>query len=195
MKIYTLFIILLLFPLLIQAQTKTDTLRSKTTDLPSIQPIQQVQNQGQEVQLRMQEDKPWLDFDDSMPSVFRDEEAAPKTAKNIYTLHPYNTTTPFDWDPIYHRKIAINADTWRGAYWKMLGVSDIKGMTTDGHIKLEKDDDKLVRFENGMLVGDYATLLTQYFTREFWRFRHKKNQKETKEVLREYNKVEGLTPK
>ena len=77
----------------------------------------------------------------------------------------------------------------------MLGVSDVKGMTNSGHIKLEKDDDKLIRFENGKLVGDYATLLTQYFTREFWRFQHKRNQKKTKEVLEQYDKVEGMPEK
>ena len=77
----------------------------------------------------------------------------------------------------------------------MLGVSDVKGMTNSGHIKLEQEDDKLVRFENGKLVGDYATLLTQYFTREFWRFQHERNQKKTKEVLQEYDKVEGMPEK
>ncbi len=181
----TLLVILFLFiPLLLNAQVeiKSDTLRKNVTNTPPIQ-------------LRMQNYKPWLDANDSMPSVFGKNETAPASKEARYTLHPYNTTTPYDWDPIYKRKIAIHSDTWRGAYWKMLGVSDVKGMTNSGHIKLEKDDDKLIRFENGKLVGDYATLLTQYFTREFWRFQHKRNQKKTKEVLQQYDKVEGMPEK
>ena len=111
-----------------------------------------------------------------------------RSTQQRYTLHPYTPWTPYDWDPVYKKKIAVGKDTWRGPYWKMLHVSDIKGMTNTGHIKLEKKE-SLVRFENGMLVGDYATLLTQYFTREFWRFRAKKNRKDTKEALEEMGRT------
>jgi hypothetical protein len=77
----------------------------------------------------------------------------------------------------------------------MLHTSDVKGMTTSGSIKRQEENEPLIRFENGKLVGDYATLLTQYFTREFWRFQHKRNQKKTKEVLQQYDKVEGMPEK
>lgn len=181
--LYLTFLLLLVVQQ-VQGQTDIDTLRLRTIELPKAP-----------VELRMQDDKSWLEFDESMPSVFGRGEKAPATNSTRYTLHPYNTTTPYDWDPVYQRKIAINSDTWRGPYWRMLGVSNIKGMTIHGNIKLDKGDDKLIRFENGKLVGDYATLLTQYFTREFWRFRHHKNQKETQEVLEDYNKVQGLSTK
>ena len=181
--LYLTFLLLLVVQQ-VQGQTDIDTLRLRTIELPKAP-----------VELRMQDDKSWLEFDESMPSVFGRGEKAPATNSTRYTLHPYNTTTPYDWDPVNQRKIAINSDTWRGPYWRMLGVSNIKGMTIHGNIKHDKGDDKLIRFENGKLVGDYATLLTQYFTREFWRFRHHKNQKETQEVLEDYNKVQGLSAK
>ncbi len=185
MKHLGLFLVFLLLLMVqqVQAQSDIDTLRLRSKEVPT-----------PPVELRMQNDKPWLEFDDSMPSVFGRGEKAPTTNSTRYTLHPYNTTTPYDWDPIYQRKIAIHADTWRGQYWRMLGTSDVKGMTISGRIKLEEKE-PLLRFENGKLVGDYATLLTQYFTREFWRFRHHKNQKETQQVLDEYNKVQGLSEK
>lgn len=167
-------IVLLAFPLWLQAQVeqKGDTLQKKMVQPPPIQ-------------LRMDDSKPWIGFDESMPQVFGEKEAKPQQR---YTLHPYTPWTPYDWDPVYKKKIAVGKDTWRGPYWKMLHVSDIKGMTNTGHIKLEKKE-SLVRFENGMLVGDYATLLTQYFTREFWRFRAKKNRKDTKEALEEMGRT------
>ena len=186
MRRYVIYLMLLLMLVAqrVQAQTDIDTLRRRAVELPK-----------PPVELRIQDDKPWLEFDDSMPSVFGRDEKAPAAKGTRYTLHPYNTTTPYDWDPIYQRKIAINSDTWRGPYWRMLHVSDIKGMTINGNIKLTNDDDKLIRFENGKLVGDYATLLTQYFTREFWRFRHHKNQEETQQALDDYNKVQGISAK
>ena len=192
--IKALFVIVCLFiPLLLFAQDiKTDTLhRELPVTLPKVpEPVRQ-----QEIELRMVDDKPWLSTNDSMPSVFGKDEMPPASKHQRYTLHPYNTTTPYDWDPVYQRKIAIHSDTWRGAYWKMLRTSDVKGMTTSGSIKRQEENEPLIRFENGKLVGDYATLLTQYFTREFWRFQHKRNQKKTKEVLQQYDKVEGMPEK
>ena len=189
-----LFVIVFLFiPLLLAAQEiKTDTLRR---DLPIALPTVPEPSMQQELELRMAEDKPWLSTNDSMPSVFSKGEVLPASNERRYTLHPYNTTTPYNWDPVYQRPIAIHSDTWRGAYWRMLRTSDVKGMTTSGSIKRQEENEPLVRFENGKLVGDYATLLTQYFTREFWRFQHKRNQKKTKEVLQEYDKVEGMPSK
>ena len=188
--------IFLTFLLLLVAQQVQgqgiDTLRVQSREVPDALPKAREALTAPNIQLRMQVDKPWLEANDSMPSIFGKHEAAPASKQARYTLHPYNTTTPYDWDPVYNRKIAIHADTWRGTYWRMLGVSDVKGMTNSGHIKLPTDDEPLIRFENGMLVGDYATLLTQYFTREFWRFQHKRNQKKTKEVLQQYDKVESM---
>ena len=52
-------------------------------------------------------DKPWLDFDPSLPS------AAPKTVpKGFFTLKPYKANTPYNWDPVYQRWINIDKQTF-----------------------------------------------------------------------------------
>jgi len=154
------------------------------------------QSQGQvsteAIQPRMSEDKPWLQADDSMPSIFKKGDT-PVKKSNHYTLHPYNTTTPFNWDPVYKRSIAINKDTWRGRFWQAARSSDVANMGISGFVRYPASDRDKIHFENGVLVGDYATLLTQYFTSEFWRFRAKKNQKTTLQLLKDYNSVETVS--
>jgi len=144
------------------------------------------------LQPRMSNDKPWMKEDDSMPSIFEKGECAPSKKSDHYTLHPYNTTTPFNWDPVYKRSIAINKDTWRGRFWQAARSTDVANMGVSGYIKFPASNPDKIHFENGALVGDYATLLTQYFTSEFWRFRAKKNRESTLQLLKKYNSIDGV---
>lgn len=55
--------------------------------------------------------KPWLQFDESLPNEPQEYE---RKQKGILTLHPYKSDTPYNWDPIYQRKIKVDKNTWRG---------------------------------------------------------------------------------
>lgn len=54
-------------------------------------------------------DKDWLNPDATLPTV----QSTPKP-KFLPTLKPYTANTPFNWDPIFRRKIYVAKDTWRG---------------------------------------------------------------------------------
>lgn len=177
-------VLLLALPGWMLAQTvRTDTLGR---EVPVGVPQTEVKTPVGVAQPRISTDKPWMEADESMPSVFGSDEQAAEKKSVRYTLHPYTPTTPFDWDPVYQRKIAINKDTWRGRFWQAARSSDVAHMGISGFVRYPAADPDKVHFEHGVLVGDYATLLTQYFTAEFWRFRDKKNRKVTLELLKGY---------
>ena len=54
-------------------------------------------------------DKSWMDFDNSLPVMPKAPEK-----KVVLTLRPYTANTKYNWDPIYQKKIRVDADTWRG---------------------------------------------------------------------------------
>lgn len=56
---------------------------------------------------RTSEEKSWLLPDETLP------QALPKP-KVVLTLMPYKPNTPYNWDPIYQKKIKVDKDTWRG---------------------------------------------------------------------------------
>lgn len=56
---------------------------------------------------RMSMEKNWMMPDESLP------EALPKP-KVVLSLMPYKANTPYNWDPVYQRKIKMDKNTWRG---------------------------------------------------------------------------------
>lgn len=56
---------------------------------------------------RISEEKRWMLPDETLP------QALPKS-KVILTLRPYTARTPYNWDPVFQKKIKIDKNTWRG---------------------------------------------------------------------------------
>lgn len=57
-------------------------------------------------------EKEWMSPDATLPSASPD--VLPLDVRRLLTLHPYKPTTPYNWDPIYQKKIKVGKDTWRG---------------------------------------------------------------------------------
>lgn len=57
-------------------------------------------------------EKEWLKPDVTLPKVTNETETINR--QQFLSLRPYNASTPCNWDPIYRKKIKMNADTWRG---------------------------------------------------------------------------------
>ena len=56
---------------------------------------------------KMSKDRPGLRLDETLPQVLEKK-------KVVLTLRPYTANTKYNWDPIYQKKIRVDADTWRG---------------------------------------------------------------------------------
>ena len=56
---------------------------------------------------KMSKEKPGLKLDETLPQVL-------DRKKIVLTLRPYTANTKYNWDPIYQKKIQVDADTWRG---------------------------------------------------------------------------------
>lgn len=113
---------------------------------------------------RVSEDKPWMRFDETLPQV-REEK------KVVLTLHPYTARTKYNWDPVYQKKINIDARTWEKAFALSAYNSGIalgrRGVTVQG----------------GAIGGlDFMTI----FTKDFWDKQGRKNRARALEVLKAY---------
>lgn len=53
---------------------------------------------------KMSKERPGLRLDESLPQVFEKK-------KVVLTLRPYTANTKYNWDPIYQKKIRVDADT------------------------------------------------------------------------------------
>lgn len=56
---------------------------------------------------KMSKERPGLRLDETLPQVLEKK-------KVVLTLRPYTANTRYNWDPIYQKKIRVDADTWRG---------------------------------------------------------------------------------
>lgn len=56
---------------------------------------------------KMSKERPGLRLDETLPQVLEKK-------KVVLTLRPYTANTKYNWDPIYQKKIRVDADTWRG---------------------------------------------------------------------------------
>lgn len=72
------------------------------------------------------EEKPWLDFDSTLPKVLQKE-------KGRLTLYPYTPTTPYNWDPVLQCKIDIDAPDWKKNFLLWLRSQPIKASSPSGH--------------------------------------------------------------
>lgn len=115
--------------------------------------------------LLMDADKPWLEFDTTLPRL--EENRKPKVR---LTLHPYSTTTRYDYDPVYQRKIIIDKDTWRNN--PMAGFQ----------LKL------MARVAKEPAVKPSGIDLMTVFTKDFWRVRARAARQRTMQVLKDYGR-------
>lgn len=119
---------------------------------------------------RISKEKSWMHFDESLPQVL------PKP-KVVLTLSPYTATTPYDWDPVYQKKIRVTKNTWRGdLFYELRQLL----YTKSSNISLGKGG---VYISGGAIGG---LDLMAMFTRDFWSKKRLETRDRTLEVLRTY---------
>jgi hypothetical protein len=109
----------------------------------------------------------WLEFDNTLPKSLIESKEHPRLS-----LHPYTANTPCNWDPIFHKKIAITPQTWRTR-------QEVPQTLAFGHAFRAGG-------QAGPAVAPSEIDLMLLFTRDFWRFHWKKNRARTLEVLKGY---------
>ncbi len=147
-------------------------------------------------------EKSWLGFRADLP-------ALPEQVKKdvVLTLHPYTPNTPYNWDPVLQKKIKIDKNTWKGAFYDLksrIYPSDWAKHPLDAGCRnsLEKIEATGMRYVimervNNTAVGGWKSVgsgtaiqgldLMAPFTKEFWNFKGRKRKKRTLEVLRTYS--------
>lgn len=152
----------------------------------------------------------WLGFRNDLPTLPKEEKK-----KVILTLHPYTPNTRYDWDPVLQRKINIDKNTWRGAFYDLktrkypsnwarnpLDAGDRSSLekieaTGLRYVIMERAGNRAVGewryvggggsgMSAGSSTGIYGLDLMTPFTRDFWNFKGRKRRKRTLEVLRTY---------
>lgn len=152
---------------------------------------------------RMSEENNRIAPDETLPDVL----LKPKV---ILTLMPYTPTTPFNWDPIYLRKIRVDKDTWRSNTGPLRELC--KSLETSGWGKITLEDRMGIRMfgerSNGMMVSTVVAKplgginlgngvymnggtiggldLMAIFTKDFWDKKGRDRRARTLEVLRTY---------
>lgn len=157
------------------------------------------------------QEKSWLDFKVDLPSVLQE-----KQQKVVLTLHPYSPGTPYNWDPIHQKKIKVDKNTWRGAFYDLKTRkypsnwaknpldpgprNSLEQIEATGlrYVAMERAHNVAVgewrpvsRSSGGQVTGGSGASiggldLMTPFTRDFWNFRGRKARKRTLEVLRAY---------
>lgn len=144
----------------------------------------------------------WLRFREDLPSL-------PEQVKEdvVLTLHPYVPNTPYNWNPVLQKKIKIDKNTWRGAFYDLksrMYPSDwarhpLDAGSRNSLEKLEATELRYVVMEraNNTAVGGWKSVgsgaaiqgldLMAPFTKEFWNFKGRKRKKCTLELLRTYS--------
>jgi hypothetical protein len=144
-------------------------------------------------------DKAWMDFDFTLPTV----PQLPK-AKIYLTLFPYTGSTPFNWDPIYQRKIKVGKNTWRGnplyEIESFRAYSNWAKSPLDKGLRKSRDEIEFsgMRYTtteraNNMAVSSWTSTsgpsgidLMTIFTKDFWNVKGRKRRARTLEVLKAY---------
>lgn len=154
------------------------------------------------------EDKPWMRIDETLPEVR-------KKKKVVLTLHPYKANTKYNWDPVYQRKINIDADTWKMNTTDLMPTNWAKSIVDKGIRRSVEEirasglhQNILGERANGMMVRSYTTTqpvrkvgnkgatltgngvggldLMTVFTKDFWDKKGRKARERTLEVLKAY---------
>lgn len=146
-------------------------------------------------------DKPWMDFDTSLPDM---PETDKRKNKVRLTLYPYRPNTPYNWDPVYQRKIKVDKNTWRGPFYELRTRSIPSNwakcpLDAGPRESVEQIEATGLRYRvteraNGMAVGSWQSVnsigggqdLMKPFTRDFWDIKGRKRRARTLEVLRTY---------
>ena len=143
---------------------------------------------------RMSVEKKWMLPDESLP------EALPKP-KVVLSLMPYKANTPYNWDPVFQKKIRMDKNTWRGdPHYEMRHQRSYSNWARNpmaGGVRksLEEIRASGVRFRqlteraNGVYIngGTIGGLdLMAVFTKNFWDKKGKERRERTLEVLRAY---------
>ena len=122
----------LAFPLLAQDWTPEDSLRLRQLlnregeirlNQEALKELQKVFPGGEG---KVSEEKPWLEFDTTLPVVNR-------KLKRKLTLYPYTPTTPYNWDPVLQRKIDIDAPNWEQSLALCLRSQLVGTVKPSGH--------------------------------------------------------------
>lgn len=146
----------------------------------------------------MSTDKSWLDFNQSLPAV----PGVPEK-KVVLTLRPYTANTPYNWDPVYQKKIKVNKDTWRDEpfydIYKTTIPSNWAKNPYDTGIRRSMDEieatglrytstlDGATQISGWRRVGKPTGMdLMTVFTKDFWDRKGRKRRARTLEVLRTY---------
>ena len=108
-------------------------------------------------QPKASDEKSWLRFDETLPYT-----PTEKQKKIRLVLRPYTGYTPYNWDPIYQRKIDIDKPTWR--------ENILRGIE---------------RMAEGASAPSGHSFMA-IFTKEFWNRNIKKRRMATLEALRVY---------
>lgn len=157
---------------------------------------------------RVSEDKPWMRFDETLPEVR-------KKKKILLTLYPYKPGTKYNWDPVYQKKIDIDADTWRMNITDLMPTNWAKSIVDKGIRRSVEEirasglhENILGERANGMMVRSYTTTrpvgklgskgatvtgngvggldLMTVFTKDFWDKKGRKTRARTLDVLKAY---------
>lgn len=147
------------------------------------------------------ETKPALEFDATLP------KALPDRGEIKLSLRPYTANTKFNYDPIYQKKIAVNANTWKsnkfGHLTMRLIPTNWAQSIYDPTIRrsVEEIEATGLRYRplseraNNMAVGGWGSSkgngisgmdFDVVFTRNFWDAKGRKRKARTLDVLQSY---------
>lgn len=143
-------------------------------------------------------DKPWLDFDNSLPAIPHEPEK-----KIVLTLHPYTANTRYNWDPIYQKKVTVRKDTWRSdPYYALSKLSIYTNWAKhpfDKGVRKSREEIEATglrytsHLEGNILVNEWGSVgapsghdFMTVFTKDFWSPKARKRRARTLEVLKTY---------
>lgn len=148
----------------------------------------------------MSTEKNWLLPDESLPSSL--PNTLPLDKRQMLSLHPYKPNTPFDWDPVYQKKIKVGKDTWRGdPFYQIKTFREYTNMSKAPLRVVVRTQPSLTEIEamslqykplfgqaNGAMpgVGIGGFDFMHVFTKDFWDKKGRDRRARTLEVLKAY---------
>lgn len=127
--------------------------------------------------------KRWMDFDTSLPSLL-------PGIKPIYTLQVYKPNTPFDWDPVYKKKIVIDKERLK---YKSMRLEEYRNMNVKDRTPF-MNSHCIGPVEKGSPYNSGHDLML-LFTRKFWSFKKNARINKTEKALKNYDAVNPIHPK
>lgn len=148
------------------------------------------------------DEKPWLQFDNSLPQLPRVHKKKVKL-----TLYPYTPNTPYNWDPIKGERIKVDENTWRGdSFYKLKSLHiytnwarrpsdagpresveqiEATGLRYVPQVRSGSAPGSSVWQSTGGSGPSGIDLMTP-FTKDFWNRKGRKRRLRTLEVLKSY---------